>query len=594
MNYLKKVIYFLSGVIVLLGVIHLFLNLTSPEISIELTIKKIRFFIKNNFLLLSFIIIGFILVFYFIEKLTGKLKLFLKRINPIYRKVKKLNTQLEQGDLSEKLKDFKIIYPSTKLKFQYYEIAAKTHLLLSDFRNCNLALFEMKKLSKSSEELRRLCEIKFPLLAQAGDLNGAKSILTYLKENNKSKTDTILIFEALLLEKEGDLWKSRKKLQAVLSVIDKSDNQKIFPVYNNLGRVEGLFNNSTNKLLYYEKAMDIARVFKSKFFIHIIYPNIIFTYLLTKEYNKSTTYLKEYSSLIDYSSQYDLLNYYNYLLEHNRQINDKIELINTISLMHKNLAPNFSEEEQLNFDISELIFRFNNGVDCLELLFKIKDNFPLYDNFALSEKIIAFKEIFRVLESLKHTAVFQKFSNLYEVIFLYFRKAFYDIDDFIKNELFDFQIQERCSLISDKIYFLNFLEIKENEIFSIINQKLKLIEEIIDIYDASGNLILSFEYALNYIDECMHSSKDNISSKQVQILVAKINDKFEKIENKIELFSKYPNSPSFFIRLARYSLFLSNYPKAKHFINKFDETRMSINLFSDYIQKYYREVKSNV
>ena len=598
MRYLKKILQLLGTLILLLGLIHISLNILSPEsISLEFTIKEVNYFIKDNILLSIIISIVFLLFFYLLEILILYIKAFLKKYNPLYKKIRIIENNFETFDLfelSNEVKNFKPKLPFAKYKTRLYLISARVDLILSNFHNCYSSLRKLENIPLENEREVEFNRIKYQLLVQSGDLNGAKYILNLLREKKENGTDTIGFYEAQLLESEGDLWNSRKKLQSLLSNDVKFSDKDLLSIYNNLGRIEGLFNNYTNKLFYFKKALEIFKAIKSKYMLHIIYPNIIDTSLLLKNYEMASMYFCEYSAEIDYSSKYDLLNYYNYSIEHYRQLNNKIEFINTICLMHKNLYPKFSLNEQLNFDISELRFRFNSNMDCLEILLKINSNISLYDKFGLSEKLIAFKEIYFVLETFKSTPLFAKFSKLYEIIFIYFQNTLYEIDNYIKNELYNFQIKERCSFISDKIFLLNFQNHDSNNLFSLIKQKLTLIEDIIDIYESSGNLVLSFEYSLNYIDECMHSLEKNISSAQASFLNMKIKDQFEIAEKKIDLFSKYPDSSTFFIRLARYSLLFSDNSKAKLYIKQFEDTKISINHFSNYIKQYYFEVKKHV
>ena len=261
MRYLKKILQLLGTLILLLGLIHISLNILSPEsISLEFTIKEVNYFIKDNILLSIIISIVFLLFFYSLEILILYIKAFLKKYNPLYKKIRIIENKFETFDLfelSNEVKNFKPKLPFAKYKIRLYLISARVDLILSNFHNCYSSLRNLENIPLENEREVEFNKIKYQLLVQAGDLNGAKYILNLLREKKENGTDTIGFYEAQLLESEGDLRNSRKKLQSLLSNDAKFSDRDLLSIYNNLGRIEGLFNNNTNKLFYFKKDMEM-------------------------------------------------------------------------------------------------------------------------------------------------------------------------------------------------------------------------------------------------------------------------------------------------------------------------------------------------
>ena len=221
MSYLKKILHLLGILVLLIGFIHISLNILSSEsISPEFTIKKVSTFIKDNILLSIIILAVFFLFFYLLEFSVENTKVFLKKYNPFYKKIRAIENKIETADLFELSNEVKNISPKllfTKFNIRLYLISARIDLILSNYHDCYSSLRELEKISLDKEWQIEFYRIKYQLLVQSGDLNGAKYILNFLREKNGNGKNSIGHYEAQLLENEGDLWNSRKKLQSLLS-----------------------------------------------------------------------------------------------------------------------------------------------------------------------------------------------------------------------------------------------------------------------------------------------------------------------------------------------------------------------------------------
>lgn len=522
---------------------------------------------------------------------------WIKKHNPITYTLSKYEEYYKCGEYDNALLalESKSIWKHFPLyKYLINKLAANTYLIYGKEKLCFQSIEKAYVYAQSEERKIELNKIKIQLFIIAGSVNSAKEILKDMKNNpDISSYQTFSHFEALILEKHGLLEESISKLKSASDLFNKNESQELFVIYNNLGRISGILKNHTDQVIFYEKAKDILSSKSSKYQRHIIYQNLIDSYLYSRNLEKSDLLLNEYYDIIDLQNKHDLLEYYNYLLRFYRQTENSNAFINTINLMHKYLDPLLTKEEQLSTNIHELSFCFNNIGLNLGLLQKIKTDFSLYSKFNLKEKLLAFQIIFKNITSPDGSRHLHPFEEMHKYIFNFLRNSFSEIELYIKNELENFQIYEKCWLLEQKVWLFNFQPHNSVNLYSLIQQKLKLIDEISSIYSYSGNVILSLESKLNLVDECMGSLQNHLTPEQSQSIKDQMLSSFEKVESEIQPYLNHPEMPPSFLRLSRYSLFLNKQDLAKLYLDRFLELGISINHFSNYIQNYYFSVYNN-
>ena len=187
----------------------------------------------------------------------------------------------------------------------------------------SLPLFEKEKNNIKLKQVQ--------VLLLLGDTNKAKSIFERTKQKiDQDRYYKVLCLQALFDEKAGEFEIARQNL---LSAVGEHDNVKDIQraeIYNNLGRMERMLGNMTNVTHYYRKSAELADHYKEKDLIHIVYPNIITTYLFLGENKNAASFLDKYSNLIDKDNIDDLLKFNNYKLEYARQIKNKVLFLDEI------------------------------------------------------------------------------------------------------------------------------------------------------------------------------------------------------------------------------------------------------------------------
>lgn len=590
---LKTTFIFIIGIGGFLYSLRLLLNAVYKQTySDEGTIQLIR----DHILLTIFIFVVFLTIIFIIIKIFPKFSKYLDKINPLSRILSKYESYYNLGEYDIVLSAIKskTIFKFFK-KYQYSinKLFSLTYLIEGKQKVCFESIKKALEYAETDETNRELLKIKLQLFISAGSINGASEILNSVKNSQmRSSLQTLSHFEALILEKQGNLEEAKSKLISASTLIENQNPQELFTIYNNLGRILGLLNNHSNEILYYEKAKDLIKFNLTKYQSHVIYQNLVGSYLLLGNQEKSSSLLNEYFSIIDKENKHDLLEYYNYLLSFYRQTNNLAGFINTIDLMHKNLDALLTKEEQLASNIHELRFCFNNIGIQLDLLHKIENDFALYENFDLHEKLMAYQIIFQAITSPDGAMTLRPFENMHKYIFQFFRNSFSEIEKYIKNEIEDFQVYDKCWLLEKKVWLHNFQPHNQTDSFTIIQQKLKLIDEITDIYFTSGNIIPALESKLNFVDECMGSLLNPLTTEQIQFLKEKMLIAFEKVESEIQPFLKHPEIPPSLVRLAKYSSFFDLKDLTRKYRDLFLDLNLSINHFAAWIQNYYTDVNN--
>lgn len=237
-------------------------------------------------------------------------------------------------------------------------------------------------------------------LLMLGDTIGAQAVFERVPINQNQKRE-ILFLQSLFDERMGDFEKARKSLLLATREYENEKDTCLANIYNNLGRMEKLLNNTTNTLHYYHKSAKLAQQLNIKKLIHISYPNLIDTYLIINDIKNANHFLNAYSETIDRKNTGDLLSFNNYNIEYARQTQDRILFIKSLTTGRIKLLPNISTQEGLHFEISELIIRWNNACGWYEKLFFIEHDLQKYFDMDFPHNYNTTKEIFNILIELE-------------------------------------------------------------------------------------------------------------------------------------------------------------------------------------------------
>ncbi len=425
-----------------------------------------------------------------------------------------------------------------------------------------------------------------------GDTNKAKSIFERTKQKiDQDKYYEILFLQSLFEERIGEFEKARKSLLAAVSELDNVKDRPLAMIYNDFGRMGKIFENTIDVFHYYRKSAELALRFKEKSLIHITYPNLVDTYLLSGDNKNAVLYLDKYSDLIDKDNIDDLLRFNNYKLEYARQIKDKILLLDTLSQGRIEILPKIPAQEQLVFEISELKIRWNNKCGWNKKLFWVRHSLPEYLKLEFPVRYRMIKEIFNVLLYLARTNNLGQFAGLFSQLWDFMERSKDDIDQYVL-ELPDYCVAERFFWEKEKAFLRRIQRADEPQI-NLIDFYEGMFEHLRNIKDTQlqhGNPLPAIEADLNVADECMGVIQAIRDIAVIDYLRKNMQKHLDNACRDFEKFQRHPASNEYIVRIARYALFLGDEKRAKEYFDDFVRSKISIYHYALWIQKYYKEL----
>ena len=411
---------------------------------------------------------------------------------------------------------------------------------------------------------------KARILAHLGNYKGACTLTSGLRNIEGDLVLQRAIVDALCQEVRGELAVASETLLSALNTTENAVSESIPKIYNNIGRIKTMEGNTTETLLYYEKAAKSAVEMGDKHLIHVSFQNLILSYALGKKSDKAEKWIEKYRAKIDENNANDLLEFDNLMLDYFRQSGDKAKLLSAIEQGRSLLYPKITEQQKLVYDISELRIRWNLqllGPGHLAYIEQQLDKYLLLD---LGERYQALKEIHSVLERLKDMNVLDPFLHFHERVLHILREMESEIGDHLVS-LPEYCVNEKCYWLKELVY-LQKID-KTNYDFEQVLQRLNNLK---DTLSKNENYLEAMRAGLDISDEAMFQKKNEIVWQSVQQTI-----------KELERFKGHPVEAECFIRIARYAFFVEQYQCAKEYFNRFEKKGVSSQHFADWIQAYY-------
>jgi hypothetical protein len=272
----------------------------------------------------------------------------------LFRKIK---LQINAGDdaAAEKmLSHCRWLCVDTLMRYEWNLLNAKIYLIRGNIRKAYEILRDFNERLLFEKEKDLLNVKKAGVLAQLGNYKGAATLTSGLKNVEGDLALQRAIVDALCQEVRGELARSSETLLlALLNTTETSTNEFISIICNNLGRIRKIEGNTTETLLYYEKAANAAVEMGYKHLIHVSFQNLILSYAMEKKFDLAEKWIEKYHAKIDENNVTDLLEFDNLMMNYFRQKQDKVKLLSAIEQGRSLLYPKITEYQKLVYDISE-------------------------------------------------------------------------------------------------------------------------------------------------------------------------------------------------------------------------------------------------
>jgi len=385
--------------------------------------------------------------------------------------------------------------------------------------------------------------------------------------------------------------KARQNMLSAVSEHDNVQNIQLAKMYNNLSRMERMLGNMTNTVHYYRKSAEMACQYHDKSLIHVVYPNIIDTYLLIEDNKNAVSFFTKYSELVDKNNIDDLLKFNNYSLEYARQTKNRVLHIETLVRGRIEILPKLSERERLVFEVSELRIRWNSQCGWDEQLFWLRHYLPEYLKLEFPSRYYLIKEIFIVLRDLARMNNLGPFAGLFSQLLESMGRSKEDIGRYL-IELPDYCVDERCFWEKEKVFLRKVQKTNEPQISlrEFCEGIFEHLHNIKDIQLQHGNPLAAIEADLNVADECMGLAQETGEATIILYLRNTMGEHLDNACRDLEKFSRHPVSTEYALRIARYALFLDDRERAKKYFDDFVQSKISIYHYANWLQQYYQEL----
>lgn len=489
----------------------------------------------------------------------------------LFRKIK---LQINAGDdaVAEKmLSHCRWLCVDPLMGYEWNLLNAKLYFIKGNIRKSYEILCDFNEQLLFEKEKDLLTVKKAGVLTQLGNFKGAAALTSGLKNVGGDLALQRAIVDALCQEVRGELATSSETLLSVLlNTTETSTNEFIPKIYNNLGRIRKIEGNTTETLLYYEKAANAAVEMGYEHLIHCPFQNLILTYALEKKFDEAEKWIEKYHARIDENNATDLLEFDNLMLDYLRQKKDKAKLLSAIEQGRSLLYPKMTEHQKLVYDISELRIRWNSQLLSPTYLAHIEHQLDKYLSLDLTERYRTLKEIHFVLERLKDMNAFGEFLPFGEKVSYRLRRMESEIEDYLLT-LPEYCVEEKCYWLKELASLQKIDE--RNYDFELVLQRLNNLKDTLLKHE---NYLGALTVGLDISDEAIFQKKNGLAWQFVQQTI-----------KELDRFKGHPVEAVCFIRIAFYASVVGQGQYAKKYFNLFEKTGVSSQHFANWIQAYY-------
>ncbi len=464
-------------------------------------------------------------------------------------------------------------------KYSYYLMQAAIASAKNDERRSIELLNEIDVSTLTLDEKTRLELQRARYFTRLGDHKKALQIIEHLSDPPDQYSLQISLIKALAAEFEGDLTRSSEILfDAIESASDRPKDADYFALLNNYGRIQKINKNETESLIYYRKALNLAKDLREKHLLHVAYQNVIPSLVSSHRQDKARQLISEYRSIVDFANPDDLVEYYNFLIGFYREANNRNKLFETMDEGRERVYPLISRKKQIICDISQLRMRWNGGVLSPAFLYQIEDQYPEYVELPVVEQFQCYMELHHVLQRLKeggHLILSQ------EALFDRNRENIRRLIPALEKHLDttpEYCVFETCRVIWDIIRGKKCGTDDYNK-----ERVLRMLEDIKEIHLTHGNYIEAFNAGLDVCDEALGQKQYEKMWEFTQLAMTEV----EKIHG-------HPAEASALIRIAWYAHNAGRHNLAREYLDRFECADTEILHSSDWIQEYYVGLKQEL
>lgn len=462
--------------------------------------------------------------------------------------------------------------------------------------------------------------------ALLGNIKLARTHISKIKE----KSPLSLLVEMKICDVGGG------KTEEIIKYIEEAENiiqpqtsdgikAQIYAIYSNCRMIQG---NYEDALFNAEKALDFAKKSKNKIIIYNTYEQLILL-MCSKNPIKDNidAYYQEYLECLNLNEPSTAIRAYNFMSRYYRLLNMENKLLPLVANNYSSIIKNLEGCERYNWEVSNLDVAQHAGIHIKNIMFDVIVDFPNYKGVNMPDRFHLMKRLYGILDQF-----FVNDSNNME--WELYVDIFRDCECYIAEEAYDDlkqyyktldlkQIYERCNALSsmvaisamsewhNKICIIRYDKLIGNaysyENPDIIindsehNERIKMLEDIADIFSTSGLYPQSIDSYINIVEECYSVYWLKNDSKFEMDIIDRANmEKYvDVVIKEIQKNSNFRRFQPQYIKISAQLCVLKKFDEANFFYNLFDKRELknlnkrtiSYYQFADAILKSYGYIK---
>lgn len=428
------------------------------------------------------------------------------------------------------------------------------------------------------EELSDLYYSQAVLLISLGNLPKTNQVIQGLENTN---APAYYALQSYLEELQGNQEEAYQMACMGENAIPAQykDYHILISIYTHLGRVHAFKNNFTEMFRYYKAAIEAAKKYKDTRTYHITYQNYLGQIQLRQMHlEEYDTLLSEYTSLVSDASLTNQLELENFKITTARQIGDRAKEYEAIEEGYHRLHAMAKIPDKYMVEISTLKMLNSGGFPIDLVIEDIKQHFDLYFQMPMPARINAIQDFTCPRNPTSEQA--QLYNLWTQKLVDYARgQALADLENYEKSLPTDY-FNERCWVLLQRVDFIRrSQEVYDGELV------LRLMGDIVQIYERSGQLLKKIEMENNLLNEYDaliqfgQKTSDETTLNQMKDIVNTAYQESQRIPSHVAGAS--------LLDIAHFSAKLGLMEQAKETFYRFQRTQISPMQFSDRQQVRY-------
>lgn len=437
--------------------------------------------------------------------------------------------------------------------------------------------------------------------ALLGNIKLARSHISKVKEKNP----LLFLVEMKVCDVRGG------KTEEIIKYIEEAENiiqpktpngikAQIYAIYSNCRMIQG---NYEDAMFNGEKALDFAKKSKNKIIIYNTYEQLIQLMCFKNPIKDNIdTYYHEYLEYLDLNEPSTAIRAYNFMSRYYHLRNMDNKLLPLVSNNYTSIIEKLKGCERYIWEVSNLDVAQHARIHIRNIMYDVIVDFPNYKDVNMPDRFYLMKRLYGILDHFfandSKNMNYEEYADILRNCECYIaEEAYDDLKQYYKS-LDLKQIYERCNTLNSMVVASAMREwhnkmciIRHDKLIgnaysyensdiiinnSEHNERIKILEDIADIYSTNGLYPQSIDSYINIVEECysVYWLKDD--SKFEMYIIDRVNMEryVDVVIREIKKSSNFKRFQPQYIKIAAQLCVLKRFNEAIFFYNLFDRREL--------------------